>query len=110
MIRREPLFSLGCTLSVSVVECEAGIQRGDESWRLRSITYQSAVFNVQRESKSENVFGRPQSSCRPEIIISFRRYYSSGRKANFRYEPNSAQPSKQSSKVKDRIYYSQRGQ
>jgi hypothetical protein len=58
-------------LSVSVVECEAGIQRGDESWRLRSITYQSAVFNVQRERKCENVFGRPQSSCRPDVIINF---------------------------------------
>jgi hypothetical protein len=28
MIRREPLFSLGCTLSVSVVECEAGNSKG----------------------------------------------------------------------------------
>jgi hypothetical protein len=56
MIRREPLFSLGCTLSVSVAECDAGNSKGgDESWRLRSITYQSAVFNVQRESKSEDV-------------------------------------------------------
>jgi hypothetical protein len=46
----------------------------------------------------------------PEIIIIFRSYYFSGRKANISYEPNSAKPSKPGSKIKDPIYYSQRGE